>query len=343
MTFMDNDQTGDQDRRNLGAVSGGSPGFRLGGTYSNGIAFPAVGGCCDTGGDLAWGPADPGAAETFACSRTRNQECATSQDCPEGEECLPNLALTSTWAPGANGIPGCIGDNDPATDSPANPMCVTPLGDPNALPVLSGECDLANNPINNPNCNTGLDDQRITAVIGGVELPAVVAQRKIPNPSATTPSFYWITVGSARDLDGLGTDNIDAHFKVETVWCPLVDGQAECAFGDQPVDDTDGDGILNPEDNCPFVPNQGQEDSAQNGLGDVCQCGDVNGDGFTNVTDALAIARGEVVSSDPNFGKCDVSGDDLCNVTDALAIARGEVSAAPEDQHCPDWCGAFCP
>jgi hypothetical protein len=104
-------------------------------------------------------------------------------------------------------------------------------------------------------------------------------------------------------------------------------------------DDADGDGVSDAEDNCPLVPNPGQADTDQNGIGDACQCGDVNGDGVTNVTDALAIARGEVLSSDPNFGKCDVSGDDVCNVTDALQIARGETSSAPEDQLCPTYLG----
>jgi hypothetical protein len=57
------------------------------------------------------------------------------------------------------------------------------------------------------------------------------------------------------------------------------------------------------------------------------------------VTDALAIARGEVLSSDPNFDKCDVNGDGVCNVTDALEIARGEISSSPEGQLCPAYGG----
>jgi hypothetical protein len=101
--------------------------------------------------------------------------------------------------------------------------------------------------------------------------------------------------------------------------------------------DVDLDGILDPGDNCRFVPNATQADADANGLGDDCQCGDVDGDGFTNVVDALKIARGEVLSSDPNFDKCDVNGDEFCNVADALSIARGEASSRPEDQECPGY------
>ena len=38
--------------------------------------------------------------------------------------------------------------------------------------------------------------------------------------------------------------------------------------GDQT--DSDGDGILDTDDNCPSVPNQDQQDSNDNNVGDVC-------------------------------------------------------------------------
>jgi hypothetical protein len=114
------------------------------------------------------------------------------------------------------------------------------------------------------------------------------------------------------------------------------------------MDDRDGDGIpyyagpprcatgqeIDCVDNFPYVGNL-QTDTDQNGIGDACQCGDVNADGVTNVTDALLIARGRVGSGDPNFGKCDANGDTFCNVTDALIIARGQQGSAHEDQLCP--------
>jgi hypothetical protein len=103
--------------------------------------------------------------------------------------------------------------------------------------------------------------------------------------------------------------------------------------------DTDSDGISDTCDNCPGVENVGQADIDANGIGDTCQCGDVNGDGYTNVSDALKIARGEVLSNDPHRAKCDCDGDTFCNVADALMIARGEQGSAPHDQHCPAYEG----
>jgi ELWxxDGT repeat protein len=107
--------------------------------------------------------------------------------------------------------------------------------------------------------------------------------------------------------------------------------------------DSDGDGVIDPADNCPRAANQDQADADANGIGDACQCGDVDRDGITNVTDALRIARGEVPSSDPGFAHCDVNGDEACNIVDALMVARGEVGSHPEDQLCPAYRGAESP
>jgi hypothetical protein len=103
--------------------------------------------------------------------------------------------------------------------------------------------------------------------------------------------------------------------------------------------DRDEDGIPDASDNCPNVANPDQHDTDANGIGNACQCGDVNGDGFTNVSDALKIARGQVGTEDPNFGKCDCDGNTFCNVSDALMIARGQQGSAFEDQLCPAYHG----
>jgi len=39
-----------------------------------------------------------------------------------------------------------------------------------------------------------------------------------------------------------------------------------------PAFDSDGDGLLDPADNCPTIYNPGQEDLNTNGVGDICEC-----------------------------------------------------------------------
>lgn len=122
------------------------------------------------------------------------------------------------------------------------------------------------------------------------------------------------------------------------------DGNAQSGDGCEPdctsSPDSDGDGVTDPVDRCPHVPDPEQLDADGNGIGDACQCGDVDRDGRTNVADALQIARGEVLSSDPGFRHCDVDGNGTCDVSDALRIARGEVGSEPDDQRCPAWGGS---
>jgi len=113
------------------------------------------------------------------------------------------------------------------------------------------------------------------------------------------------------------------------------------------AEDTDRDGITNEFDNCPFVANATQADSGglgfsttPDGIGNVCQCGDVTGEGQVNDTDAAFIKRQALGLAAPLFvvpNNCDVTGDGRCNGTDATLIrhaAAGTVSAL---------FGQFCP
>lgn len=65
----------------------------------------------------------------------------------------------------------------------------------------------------------------------------------------------------------------------------------------------------------------GALDSDGDGIGDLCECGDFNGDGFVNTTDARLI-QCCAVNQIPCGGLCDANDDGLCNTTDARIVQR---------------------
>jgi hypothetical protein len=88
--------------------------------------------------------------------------------------------------------------------------------------------------------------------------------------------------------------------------------------------DTDDDGVPDPHDNCPAVPNLDQRDSDGDAMGDACDV-DRDGDGITNDSDNCADrpnhdqadsdrdGTGDVCDSDrDNDGVIDIDGNDNC-------------------------------
>jgi hypothetical protein len=89
-------------------------------------------------------------------------------------------------------------------------------------------------------------------------------------------------------------------------------------------------------DNCPLASNGNQLDrggvatSVVDGIGDVCQCGDVNGSGIVDAADAAALRSELAGLSVPAFPqKCDVSGDGLCDEVDVARVSRGAQALGP--------------
>jgi hypothetical protein len=117
--------------------------------------------------------------------------------------------------------------------------------------------------------------------------------------------------------------------------------------------DLDDDGVLNVEDNCPYATNKRQADFDGDGIGNDCQCGDVNDDGHVNADDLSmlreALAGFGVGISAPK--KCNVwppepalpDADDWdplgvtpdCQMNDATVLERGLNGLPPGiDQVC---------
>lgn len=78
--------------------------------------------------------------------------------------------------------------------------------------------------------------------------------------------------------------------------------------------DEDGDGLFDPDDNCPSVANVGQEDQDADCFGDVCD-DDIDGDGTLNASDAFPLDPSEDTDTDSdglgNNADLDDDGDGL--------------------------------
>jgi len=102
------------------------------------------------------------------------------------------------------------------------------------------------------------------------------------------------------------------------------------ADGDDILPDGDGNGVpgdnpctagatTNCDDNCPLVVNVDQADANGDGIGDVCQCGDTNRNGFITNADASLI-RASI------FGLFTLPADSLCDTNNSGTCTNADAS-----------------
>ena len=142
------------------------------------------------------------------------------------------------------------------------------------------------------------------------------------------PGPMLLHANSAGGVDGAHLIWATAS-PVGTVMRATLQGSLPAASGDY-----DLDSVVDSEDNCPLAANPAQTDSGgQAGVGDPCECGDVDDDGdlAQSDVDALGAFLAEIAPL-AAAQKCDVAGppgEGACNVVDRVVLARALVDLGP--------------
>ncbi len=86
--------------------------------------------------------------------------------------------------------------------------------------------------------------------------------------------------------------------------------------------DTDGDGIIDPHDNCSTVSNTDQKDTDTDGYGDICDC-DYDQDGLCFGTDFILFSGSFGSSVPPGLAVADQDCDTVVFGTDFIFFSGG--------------------
>jgi len=238
-----------------------------------------------------------------------------------------NLFVTNT----GNGHPGTgtIGEYT-TSGGTVNASLITGLNAPYGLAVFGNPPDLFVTDINNGTIGeyTTLGGTVNASLVSGLNTTYGIAVSGlglfVTNFLSNTSSEYSSSGGT---VNASLVSGLDSPYGIAVVLSP----------------DTDGDGIPDSIDNCPYTYNPDQTDtggvgsgSPLDGIGDACQCGDVTGDGVVDISDKTILSRSLAglgpygsVAAMPGFNKCDVTADGLCNLSDKTVIGRALAGLGP--------------
>lgn len=135
------------------------------------------------------------------------------------------------------------------------------------------------------------------------------------NATMTEYSYDFTANIANGDVDLRSENNITFRFVFHSDPAVQEEGVIIDDFviaGEQDDDDDDNDGVLDDDDNCPNIANADQQDTNNDGEGDVCDDDD-DGDGILDVNDNCPLTPNPDQADTDNDGIGDVCDDDLDN------------------------------
>jgi hypothetical protein len=137
---------------------------------------------------------------------------------------------------------------------------------------------------------------------------------KALNPYAVD---YWDSGQDFAAIESMDSDG-DRYINIDEITALTFPGDAS----DYPVEDTDGDGVPDADDNCPTVPNADQADLDGDGIGDACDS-DADGDGYTSDVDC------NDMDASINPGATEICGDGIDQDCDGVDEVCPPVEPVP--------------
>lgn len=200
---------------------------------------------------------------------------------------------------------------------------------------LQGASDPFGGNLSPMNAETGLAETDAWYFLGTLSLDAGAA--------GVRPEFTD-DLDSLPFVAGQAYETLDAGVLVAAIASASLVSEANA------LEDSDGDGVGDGDDNCRFVDNPGQENTgglrspnSGLGLGDACECGDTDLSGDmpvadTNDLDPMLDYILTGVASGGVLDRCSVSRDPECDIVDAARLAAAVASASSTiqfEESCP--------
>jgi len=168
--------------------------------------------------------------------------------------------------------------------------------------------------------------------LGPLATALEVGQSGAPlDPEAPEGSLV-AAVGLERDGFRQGRLALNASMLAEGETEEESEGWAGIYLTSVPEPDADGDGVPDATDDCRYEPNADQADqggiglgSEPDGIGDACQCGDVDGNGVVTVSDASLYLHSLLTPPIATLVRpdlCNVGGSAACTIADAVIVRR---------------------